>query len=1295
MKDTINISTAPTILFYSVGEGEKLELVFKSNYGDDVTFSMNADPIPSGAANFKSSGIFDYTPKAIDVEAFNVKIIAEEKHGSSKEELTINITPIPKLPSEFKYIEHKTANTIKPNPGDEFYQIISIQDDDKMVFNNTVEYEDKDIDTVKIQTKKISISGVNLTFKRGNQNYKYLHSADKPRNDLRKLILCADEIVIADELNLPGTDVFIYARILRFIDNGKLITTPLQLKMQSNSTKRNEGLTGQKGGDVHLFIEELEALDNNEVIICTIGADGQAARLGQKGEPGKPLQIWNGKYTVENTWFSDKTIDWNQLFQSKLGEAKPVYARIVNNYTEVMAGNPQSGAGGKVRNVSVDVGEKGTNAYPTDGEPPKVLPGAPGQGGDGGSIISPYFSSFGSKVNQNHGRAGDMAQDIEASLPGQPRISCHVEAEILGAPAIALGEKERGDLKILNLIVRTSPGQGAKAPSPNAPEGKDGEHTLILVGNGVDWLHPAIIKAFIPYLRDMILAGYEKDIEELIDKYISTLNVFVQELDENPADLGQTLEWSNLLSELKSLQQLIDSPYDYFGNPAGWVPFLSFESNLNIYEREIKDSIHPLFFAYWVEHNQNKKIKAETALYGAIQQLEKENNEALKNYNSGLQKLIKLNEKIDIVKGEIDKFKKSLIALEKELLSKVKDNLAFENLLRSSTKILGGLMQLIPVGQPVLGAIGKSVTVISDIDLNKPFDSATDLAGAFSSVAKETLLPKVSGLLGKFTEQEKDYAEDKKIEKEKDPEKAKLEAEVAKKKFADKVKTYMDEQKKAQDDVMKAFSNFSVKEDEIKKRLKQVEADCPEYQDIVKEMEKLNKKKSAIQETLIGLLQIIEDSTTTLLTNQFSQIEFRYQLDAILEQLSPEAQQYANAMGNRARKRMQKYMYYLLKSYQYLMIEDLSVVDFRLTKVFEKFAEILNESPNGMLNPDQYKIIRGVFDDQLKTIQDEIINYYTAHPFSTNAVSRVSLNNEQLRILNKPTGEVNIDLMAMGYIDLTQDQVRIAGIETIEIELESPPSKSDPALNLNLIFEHSGTSQIRQGGMQYLFRSGDYSLAFNRDENETKNPYRNDKMHWGTTLNHSGEGLGQLVHMKPNPATESLVKSLIGSETNKNSEVVLNFYPSAWADIRIQSSHTPPQLSRAIKRLVFNINYVYTSLNNKLGTVHIRVPENITPYIQCSDEDLNGRKDGRGSFLRTFNKELASEIKFTAPSIYGSRPFLGWRILDDKNNSEPLEDGNIPLIPLTPERTINLNLNESLHYIIEPFYGPDTRLTID
>ena len=65
-------------------------------------------------------------------------------------------------------------------------------------------------------------------------------------------------------------------------------------------------------------------------------------------------------------------------------------------------------------------------------------------------------------------------------------------------------------------------------------------------------------------------------------------------------------------------------------------------------------------------------------------------------------------------------------------------------MLRASAKILGGVMQLVPVGQPVLGSFGKALTVVGDIDIDDPAASLGGIAGAFAPVVTEKIGPKAS-----------------------------------------------------------------------------------------------------------------------------------------------------------------------------------------------------------------------------------------------------------------------------------------------------------------------------------------------------------------------------------------------------------------------------------------------------------------------------------------------------------------------------------------------------------------------
>lgn len=159
----------------------------------------------------EKSGVFTYAPSSSDREEIAVAIRAS--NGAKEETQTVAITPHPRLPSEFRIIRHE-AN---PPKRSEYSTFVEQADADKRVFNNTSDYDDEA--KAKIQTSHITISGIDLVLERNSKTnllFERLNPSAGPRTNLRRLTLCAETVTIRSELHLPGTEVEIYARLLRF-----------------------------------------------------------------------------------------------------------------------------------------------------------------------------------------------------------------------------------------------------------------------------------------------------------------------------------------------------------------------------------------------------------------------------------------------------------------------------------------------------------------------------------------------------------------------------------------------------------------------------------------------------------------------------------------------------------------------------------------------------------------------------------------------------------------------------------------------------------------------------------------------------------------------------------------------------------------------------------------------------------------------------------------------------------------------------------------------------------------------
>jgi hypothetical protein len=237
--DTYVIGNIPSL---SAWEGETLSFKMTSRLGDGVKFSKRAMPKPQGQVSIdEKTGVFTYEPATEDKEQFAVWIRARK--GAKDDTLQkISITPHPQLPSEFRIIEHVSAD--EPDRASTFYTTFSKEDAGKAHFNREgLEGE------AEVMTAKVTIAGVRVIIEENADEGSLYQRLIGVGKKLRQLTLCADEVVIRCELKLPGTEVHIYARELRFEDpNGKIAridTTPDPLTKRAT---RFGAMTGQKGG---------------------------------------------------------------------------------------------------------------------------------------------------------------------------------------------------------------------------------------------------------------------------------------------------------------------------------------------------------------------------------------------------------------------------------------------------------------------------------------------------------------------------------------------------------------------------------------------------------------------------------------------------------------------------------------------------------------------------------------------------------------------------------------------------------------------------------------------------------------------------------------------------------------------------------------------------------------------------------------------------------------------------------------------------------------------------------------
>src|SRR5690606_19871566 len=85
--------------------------------------------------------------------------------------------------------------------------------------------------------------------------------------------------------------------------------------------------------------------------------------------------------------------------------------------------------------------------------------------------------------------------------------------------------------------------------------------------------------------------------------------------------------------------QQIEGNLDYFGNPAGWVPMLSFEVRQTLFQNEVDRAIDLLYLTYWIGNKAATEGQLLDAKSAAREKLREQLIQARTEYDEAILRL--------------------------------------------------------------------------------------------------------------------------------------------------------------------------------------------------------------------------------------------------------------------------------------------------------------------------------------------------------------------------------------------------------------------------------------------------------------------------------------------------------------------------------------------------------------------------------------------------------------------------------------------------------------------------------
>lgn len=724
------------------------------------------------------------------------------------------------------------------------------------------------------------------------------------------------------------------------------------------------------------------------------------------------------------------------------------------------------------------------------------------------------------------------------------------------------------------------------------------------------YLHPYYISAVIRYANDAFINNYADNALQTCKEYRTLLDEYINSKEWDDSNVEEDMELQNNLTEIDNMLFRLEQGLDYFGNPAGWVPLLSFEAYFAAYDNEIDRAIPTLYMYYWLSRvDQTLQHMVEASEFAAST-TEKEIQNCQDMLNSLVLEIPVLQDEANEVTAMIDALMFRMEILKQQLLAKAKKSVKKRNKINKAVAVVKGVANALPILGPAGAAVGTAInTALSNAQVNKFIAEqfGVDYSSAVAAVGDKACDQNFFGSINSSLKDAMSSIKDFDL-------KGLGSAFSSLKKASEPLITSIT-------NVNNLLSQSSTPDSEVQAEFNRLTAESPEWQCLKAQVDSLNSKKI---ELINHLNQVFANMITTMseLSDDILALDgLRRDVFTGNSKRDLNAMQYLEKMEQKAKSRLLKYHYYLRKAYEYRLLKPYSG-EFNLVGMFERF-EKLGLTLESVVDASAYNTLGSVFKDVVSDMTFDIINEYTySHPERSSEVS-VVVSKEQLETINA-NDNLTLNLHKMGVFSPDEDNVRIVnfGIKYIKAHTEGDVGYWG---HMDLDMKHSGISLFRKDGQIYWF---------DHMSRNTTNPHV-----WRTKID---------VHSLPevkNPETEQesvAVSSLLSSILNSTENVMLFSRPSAWSDITMSKQVVTHQgADIVIDSLVLTLQYDYTRRKDKIYNIDLAANKELLPYIACSVSDINGRNNGNGNLYRTYI-ESSQPVTFTAVEKYGTYYFVNW-----------------------------------------------------
>ena len=1055
-------------------------------------------------------------------------------------------------------------------------------------------------------SKNHTIVGMHIILQKGNKNglWETFHQdREKSRQNpsksasIRSLNIYCDTLEVYGALSMPEANVTICARRLAWkTEDAAIYTSPLFWDILKASPGKN-GADGRNAGNITLFIGKMETIksDYQPARLHAEGGAGQDPGAGQDGVAGSSRDSWDG-ITFEIS-------PGQPVHSSKLVYFNPRAVYVKYQWRWALS--------------KVSDGVYGNDLFPTNGTNAKP-PGKPGKGGNGGKLttnleaVKQIFWTTG-------GMPGTKERDYRGGAAGQP-TSC-------AKYSLTLWQKEIGThnakYELSNIgSNQTIKGADALAPGENA-RGSEPVANILPVSN--IWLQPLNLLKALEYIRDLYLAEDRKGALEYLSYYQEAL------LLPMPKEAGSWNEdsraqWTAAQCEVATMLQRLHEHLDYFGNPAGYTPLFSLAGTYNLYKQETGRALKTLLLASWIKDKERDIKDAIKALDYTTIELNEDTAKAAKQVTDSEAKITDITKSIDALEKELNNMSNRLAILQNDLLTKAKSSLEQQAIIKSTIKMAAAICQVIPVGQPALGAIGSLSSV------------ASNMIGGDQTAVPDTV-SKIGDVIAKAREATKQANESVQAKKDMGDKSASNVVEarasaIAWSKIGDGLGPALAQ-------VSEGLQALQVPQSEVEAELQRLESQSQEWNELVKDIRDLNERKATLASDLADAFQSLGDGYTRASSNAAAVFSMQQERANAQGRLNPMAIGFVEQMGQRSRLTLLRYLYFMVKAYETTVFKPIDI-SWKLDAVTEKITELMKPVGGFDINSlsSLSDVLGPLYEANLDSVRNQLIGDFPLTELTLPL--SIGLSDDDLKILNN-SEQVVIDPISYGLILPDYELIRLSkvALKTIEFDPNGPKLDDKHSVIVSLQPAHRGI--IRKSEALYSIYS-DLSLE------------------WAWTCKASkDQSTVEISSSEMSDAAKDMQNLILGDGAENIRQKVS--IPPAWSDLTIIVDIFPADLPKSrwpiIARLDFEFQCNLSRADDRLRVLNVQsLGSAAGAVIQCSP-DLANRSNGFSPFIRIFEK--GANVSLSAPSNAGGSNFKAWDLTGEQIERKDVKQAKVDI----------------------------------